>query len=96
MSGPDIKRLLKAAHAGGQGVDIGKMGDDEVVARLSKRPGYRREEEFQAAIETRARVIWAERETMLGAGHFAAQSWEQGSATARRATLAMARADLLK
>lgn len=57
---------------------------------------YRSEDEFQAAIEARARRIWSERETkMFERGSRFAQSWEQGTDTARRATLAMAKADIL-
>ena len=53
---------------------------------------YRSEEEYQAAIERRAREIWAEREKMMP--ERVRQTWEQGSWAATRATLAMARVDI--
>jgi len=34
---PDLARLLKAADAGGHGVDLGEMSDEEIIHRLSVR-----------------------------------------------------------
>lgn len=32
---PDLDRILKAADAGGHGVDLGEMTDQEIIRRLS-------------------------------------------------------------
>jgi hypothetical protein len=53
---------------------------------------YRSEEEYQAAVEAYARKIWDEREKLMPAR--ARQTWEQGTDLAKRATIAMAKADI--
>ena len=34
---PDLDRLVAAAAAGGHGVNLAKMGDEEIIKRLSRR-----------------------------------------------------------